>query len=106
MEKKETFGEILNRPIEVHLKPTQVDIEKILTEDAMKVIRNEYATKYLEAMGISATAKNIRLLLEQKPFSQCKIVAGAVAGTSRLIRGASECCGEDQDLPKPYGCRN
>ena len=52
-------------------------MDKLLNEETMKIVKNEYATKYLENLGIYPTAKNIKFLLDNKPFSKCRLEAGA-----------------------------
>ena len=47
-----------------------------LDEEFMRVIQNEYATRYLEILGLSATQANIDKLLMKNPLSSCEISCG------------------------------
>lgn len=79
----------MNKPIEVKIKPMGLDADKLLTEEVMKVLRHEYASKYLEIMGIEPNSKNISTLLKMKPLSQCKIeTGGSSGGIYHFIRGS------------------
>lgn len=42
----------------------------------MKIIEQEYATKYLESLGIEPTQKNITSILKKYPLKNCEITAG------------------------------
>lgn len=42
----------------------------------MKIIEQEYATKYLESLGIEATVRNIAAILKKYPLKNCEITAG------------------------------
>ena len=42
----------------------------------MKIIKQEYATKYLESLNIEPTAKNIAMILKKYPLENCEITAG------------------------------
>ena len=49
--------------------PTELD------EDFIKVIQNEYAIRYLETLGLSATQANIDHVLEKAPLSSCEFAS-------------------------------
>ena len=56
----------------------------------MKLIEQEYASKYLETLKIDTTQKNINLILKYHPLKQCKINAswnssGLYADTITII---------------------
>lgn len=42
----------------------------------VKIIEQEYATKYLESLGIESTTKNIQMILKNYPLKHCQITAG------------------------------
>ena len=44
-----------------------------LSQDFIRAIQDEYATRYLEIMNIQPTARNKKLLLEKKPLTACEI---------------------------------
>jgi hypothetical protein len=50
--------------------------QKKLDEEFMKVIQHEYAVRYLELMGLSATQTNIEKILQKSPLSSCEISCG------------------------------
>lgn len=83
MEKKRNrktgFEDKLNAPIELHLDPVTGDIEKLLLEE-QKLVRHEYASRYLQNIGVEPTAKNMRFLLKNKPFSTCRLERGIAQG--------------------------
>ena len=49
---------------------------KKLDEDFIKVIQNEYAVRYLESLGLTATQANIDNVLEKAPLSSCEFAPG------------------------------
>jgi len=53
----------------------RVDNLKI-NEEFIKVIEHEYAVKYLEQLGSTATSQAIQRLLKTQPLSSCEIVSG------------------------------
>jgi hypothetical protein len=83
--KQQTYENLLNKPIEVKIKPLGLDADKLLTEEVMKVLRHEYACKYLEVMGIEPNAKNVNTILKMKPLSKCRIETGGGSGGSGLV---------------------
>lgn len=86
--KQQNFENLLNKPIEIKIKPLGLDADKLMTEEVMKVLRHEYASKHLEVMGIEPNAANVMTLLKMKPLSKCKIETGGSSGGShRLNRG-------------------
>lgn len=56
-------------PLKPHDKPVQ------LPTDFQQVVKNEYATKYLERIGASATQENIKIVLDQMPIDTCDVTA-------------------------------
>jgi hypothetical protein len=50
--------------------------EELLDEDFIKVVQNEYAIRYLEQLGLTATQANIEHVLKQAPLSACEFNAG------------------------------
>ena len=42
----------------------------------VKIIEQEYATRYLESMNIEPTHANIQKILEKYPLKNCEIVGG------------------------------
>lgn len=42
----------------------------------VKIIKQEYATKYLETLNIEPTQKNINMILKKYPLENCDITAG------------------------------
>ena len=75
-DKKSQVLEAMNRPIVIKLKSDYGDLDKVVNEDTMRVIKHEYATRYLENLGVNPTAKNINSLLREKPFSKCHVETG------------------------------
>ena len=47
--------------------------KKELSEEFLKAIQDEYATRYLEHMNINPTKTRKQLLLQQKPLTSCYI---------------------------------
>lgn len=86
--RQEEFKAMINKPIEIRLKPNIGDIDKILSEDTMKIIKHEYATKYLESINVDPTIENINHLLKRKPFTKCRIEPEGVAGKPGLTQKA------------------
>lgn len=64
--------------IKIELKNSQsLKADNIrLDEDFIKVIEHEYAVKYLENSGTTATNQAIQRLLKTHPLSSCEIVSG------------------------------
>lgn len=60
--------------IEIQLKGGQGK-SQTLDENLIKVIENEYAVRYLEQLGLSATQNNIDLLLKKAPLTTCEFQA-------------------------------
>lgn len=46
----------------------------LLSQDFLRAIQDEYATRYLELMKIVPSTKNKALLLSRKPLTSCEIV--------------------------------
>lgn len=78
------------KEIEIRLRPPKQDVDKLpvdernkkmpLDDNVIKIIENEYATKYLESLNIEPTVQNIRQLLQMKPLSECQIISGGWSG--------------------------
>jgi hypothetical protein len=45
-----------------------------------RILEQEYATKYLESMGVEATNKNIVKILKERPLDSCEIVESRLTG--------------------------
>lgn len=75
-DKKSQVLEAMNRPIVIKLKSDYGELDNVVNEDMMRVIKHEYATRYLENLGVNPTAKNINALLREKPFSKCHVETG------------------------------
>ena len=79
MKRKDNIDEAMGVPIIIKLRTGMGDIENKINEDTMRVIKHEYATKYLESMGVNPTVKNINAILKYKPLSDCTVeTAGEV----------------------------
>jgi hypothetical protein len=59
-----------------NLSKDPVHQKQILTEDFVKAIEYEYAVRYLQIMGIEASANNIQRLLKEQPLSSCQLTSG------------------------------
>lgn len=75
---------ILCTPIEIKIKPMGIETGQLWTEEVMKVVRHEYACKYLELMKIEPNSVNIEMILKNKPLSKCKIETGGTASEVAL----------------------
>ena len=42
----------------------------------VKIIEQEYATRYLESMGIEPGNNNVQRILEKYPLKNCEIIGG------------------------------
>lgn len=69
------------RAFEIKLKNTGKREQIELDDNLIKIIENEYATKYLESLNIDPTMGNIRQLLAMKPLSDCQINSGGWSGS-------------------------
>lgn len=67
--------------IEIKLNAAYAKEEFQIDETIIKIIENEYATKYLESLNIEPTLQNIRQLLTTKPLSDCQIISGGWSGS-------------------------
>jgi hypothetical protein len=77
-----SIAKALSSAIEIKVKPLGMDAGNLLNEEVMKVIRHEYACKYLEMMNIEPNAKNVAMVLKTKPLSKCRVETG---GTSSEV---------------------
>ncbi|KAM3136491.1 hypothetical protein pb186bvf_011449 [Paramecium bursaria] len=64
------------RIFHIKLKNTQNELNIEKDSNFVKIIEQEYATKYLESLGIEATSKNIQMILKQYPLKNCDVTAG------------------------------
>jgi hypothetical protein len=72
------------KEFEIKLK-SNTRADKIeLDDNLIKIIENEYATKYLESLYIEPTLSNIRQLLTMKPLSKCQIESGGWSGSGKM----------------------
>ncbi len=86
-DKKGQVLEAMNRPIIIKLKSDYGELDSVVNEDMMRVIKHEYATRYLENLGVNPTAKNINALLKEKPFSKCHVETGGEVKLTITQRG-------------------
>jgi hypothetical protein len=70
---KERFEE---RVFNIRLKTTQQELNLGNNSHFVKIIEQEYATKYLESLGIEPTQKSIASILKKYPLKNCEITAG------------------------------
>ena len=57
-------------------------IQKLNIKDPafIKILEQEYATRYLENLGVEATQKNIYKVLKEKPLENCDIIESRLNG--------------------------
>jgi hypothetical protein len=77
--RQQAMTTILCTPIEIKIKPIGIETGQLWTEEVMKVVRHEYACKYLELMKIECNSANVEMILKHKPLSKCKIETGGTA---------------------------
>ena len=58
--------------IEIQLKGGSSK-NQLLDTRLIKVVENEYAVRYLEQLGLSATQNNINLILKKAPLTTCEL---------------------------------
>lgn len=46
----------------------------------LKILEQEYATRYLENLGVEATQKNIYKILKENPLENCEIIESRLNG--------------------------
>jgi hypothetical protein len=46
----------------------------------LKILEQEYATRYLENLGVEATQKNIHKILRENPLENCEIIESRLNG--------------------------
>ena len=61
-------------PLKGGVPPQQPGKQDLLSQDFLRAIQDEYATRYLELMKIVPSQKNKTLLLSRKPLTSCEIV--------------------------------
>eukprot|EP01017_Pseudomicrothorax_dubius_P049279 TRINITY_DN9142_c0_g1_i3.p1 TRINITY_DN9142_c0_g1~~TRINITY_DN9142_c0_g1_i3.p1 ORF type:complete len:433 (+),score=126.17 TRINITY_DN9142_c0_g1_i3:47-1345(+) len=62
-----------NKVFKIRLRSNQ---DAKLNENFVGVIEKEFASKYLESLGIEPTSKNINMVLRNYPLKNCHITAG------------------------------
>ena len=50
--------------------------DKVIDDAFVRAVEYEYAVKYLEYLGIEPTPKNISIILQMAPLTECTIKAG------------------------------
>lgn len=80
--RQQAMTAVLCTPIEIKIKPIGIETGQLWTEEVMRVVRHEYACKYLELMKIEPNATNVEMILKHKPLSKCRIETG---GTSSEV---------------------
>ena len=62
--------------ITIQLMGGAPSINKKIDPSFIKVIQHEYAVKYLEQLGLSATQSNIDYVLQKVPLTSCEFKSG------------------------------
>ncbi|CAD8207060.1 unnamed protein product [Paramecium octaurelia] len=75
-ERENVKQRIEERIFQIKLKNTQHEVVIGKNANFTKIIEQEYATKYLESLGIEANQKNIQMILKNYPLNRCEITGG------------------------------